>query len=125
MYKIPALCMLLLLTSCGCKYPQIEVLKVKNPSDWQMTCQQIEHALDETEFHILSAERKMDNFEIYSPTPLCMLDSYANAKKASESAKDRFAYLNMLYRSKKCAPNSTSSDTNKALKQGYTKIPVM
>lgn len=117
MKRLISVAALLLLTGCGCKHPLIPVVDYKKANDWKMTCAQLENGMAEAEFYILSSERKADSFEYYAPNPLCMVDTYNTAIKSSEAAKDRMAYLNMIYTQKKCAKNQENASISEVTKE--------
>ena len=71
----------------------------------------------EAEYHILSSERKIESFEYYSPNPLCFVDTYNTAIKSSEAAKDRLAYLNMIYTQKKCGKDKENAAISEVTKE--------
>lgn len=124
MYRIAILVALSLLTGCGCKHPLIPIVEYKKASDWKLSCPQLENAMAEAEYHVLSAERKIESFEFYTPNPLCVVDTYSTSVKSSEAAKDRFAYLNMIYNQKKCFALEEAKPLSKTTSDdGFVKLP--
>lgn len=117
MKRLIALTILFILTGCGCKQPLIPVIDYKKANDWKMSCTQLENGMAEAEYHILSSERKVDSFEYYAPSPLCLVDTYNTAIKSSEAAKDRLAYLNMIYEQKKCTKNKENTSISEITKE--------
>lgn len=121
MLKYAIILPLLLLSGCGCKYPHVPVVDAKKPGDWRLSCSQLTYAMNDAEYQILSTERKYDIFEYYSPSPFCIVDSYSNVVKSSEAAKDRLAYLNMIYNSKNCGEKNVGVSLPE--NDEYVKIP--
>lgn len=124
MLRFLSVLILLSASGCGCKHSDIQVTEVKRAGDWKLTCIQLEHGMSEAEYDFHSAERKMDNFEVYTPTPLCIADTYGTVVKASEAAKDRLQYLNMIYTQKKCGQSIEDKSIIKGIgSDSYVKIP--
>ena len=99
------------LSSCTCNHEGIMDINFMEAQDKLLTCRQLEYAILDTEAKLQLAQKQSERIDIYSKTPLCIMDTDWAVERARQNANARINYLNSLKKQKGCVAQSSGSGT--------------
>lgn len=100
--------MSLVISGCQCTNKDIVEVEFMNQNDKLLNCRQLEYAILDTKAKLDLADKQARSIDIYSNTPLCIMNTDWAIQKSRKKAISRINYLTHLQKKRGCIPKTVN-----------------